>query len=211
MSEHADREDLSVEEAVSTIKEAQGYELPLRRRTEGVTWMIWGLVTAGIQLSFDALGEGARAAWPYWSILIIWPLVGAITTTAVWNIARVHAPELQTSRIRSVLVGLAWLPVVYGVWGLLALLGPGLQEAAFPLLAVGGAWLVLGATDLFGTTVLGRRVLLVTSGAILLAGLVVAYLAQGAAHEGWPLAGAAMLLVGGGAPFLGGTWQALRG
>ncbi|MDX1612450.1 MAG: hypothetical protein R3185_08770, partial [Candidatus Thermoplasmatota archaeon] len=130
MSNTATGESLTVQEAVDTLHEAAAFEQPLRRRSEGVTWMIWGVITACIQLSFDALGS-SRVAWPYWAIVILWPLVGSAMTLATWRIAGVGAPSLEPKGKRSVLGSLAWLPVVYALWGVLALIGPGLQEAAF--------------------------------------------------------------------------------
>lgn len=211
----AGSEPLSPEEAAATIEKAAGYEAPLRRRTEGVTWMIWGLVPAGIQLSFDAAWSYVEHSWPGWLdpvILLGWPILGILMTFAVWRIAVLNQPGVRVHRWRSVLGAVLWLPVVYAAMGVTFLVsGIGWHGAFLPLVGIGVTWLVLGATNAFKATPTGRRTL-VAIGAVILAVAVAIYASVDITSQpGTDLTTLAAILVGGGVPVIAGLWQSLRG
>ncbi len=210
------QEGLSTEEALATIERATGYEEPLRRRTEGVTWILWGLVTAGIALGFGSVQEFFRTdeapSWYYALNLVGWVAVGALATLAVWRIAGYQAASLQRHGRRSMLGGVLWLPIVYVVWGALVVLGFGLQEAAMIPLAIGGAWTLLGAFNLFKATETGRRSLLIIGFSILAAATVFALWSQTQpSRVTFASSNALIVLAGGGIPFVVGLYQSMRG
>ncbi len=200
--------DLTAEEAASTIAQARSYEEPLRRRTEGVTWMIWGLVPAGAQLTIDALPRytGTYQGWMDTIPILAWVAVAVLLTYAVWRIAAFQRSVLDPRVRRTVAAALFWLPLVAAVvgasWWIAGTLAVGHDPVLF---GVGVAWLVLGATDAFGTTGTGRRVLL-AMGALVLLLTGVFLLAGGPGPSSLRL-----ILVGGSVPFLAGLYQTLRG
>lgn len=65
MSETAPGKGFSLQSALQALEQATRYEEPLRHRTEGVTWMLWGVVAVGIFLSYDlAAARFDVQAWP---------------------------------------------------------------------------------------------------------------------------------------------------
>lgn len=207
-------EPLTLEEAARTIEAARGYEGPLRRRTEGVTWMIWGLVAAGIQLSFEAAGDLLQGDWPIWLdpvILIGWPVLGVLMTYAVWRIAVLDRPGLRGYRWRSILGSLLWLPVVYVAMAAVYLLGVPWSGALIPLIGIGLTWLTLGLADAFKSTRWGRGTLVVVGGIILVTGLLVGISVDLTTSAGRDLSALLVILVAGGVPLLAGLLQTLRG
>lgn len=214
MSEHVEREALSLSSALETIDRAQAFDAPLRRRTEGLTWMVWGLVVAVIQISFAAADNwfGTEAQWPLWAyplFLFGWPSIGIVTTYALWRtVGLASAAAAERSRW-SILAGALWLPLVYLGWAIVLFLGRGVPSSAMPLLGMGFAWTLLGAFNVFRATSTGRRVLLAVGAAVFLAGVVTSMVP--AQQGGWHLAEVLIIAVGGGAPFTAGLWQTLRG
>lgn len=215
MSEPAEVEGFSPEEAARTIERARSYEQPLRRRTEGVTWMIWGIVTAGISLSYGAVGDyfPHPETTPWWAFALImlgWPLVGVLSTFATWRIAALSLPSEEDRSLRSALSGALWLPLVYLGIGGAYLLGVGSEAAGIPI-GIGLAWLTLGALNPFRATPTGRRALLVIGAVTLTGALAFAPFASGFPHSGWPAMRALGILLGGGVPVAVGLWQSLTG
>lgn len=217
-------EQLTPESAVQTIEEARGYEEPLRRRTEGVTWMIWGLVAAGIQLSFSALSSlfrpytppGVKASEGLAGTLVVpvWVVLGILLTVAAWRIASLKASDLSVRPSRVALGALVFVGVLYGVWFLLDLAG--LPEAIFPVLAIGAAWLSAGLSGILGTTEMGRGTLVAIGALVVLLGLgaLAAFTVGGLAPNGrltYDVTAPVTLLVAGGVPFLAGLWQSWTG
>lgn len=212
----ATADDLTAEQAVETIQRAQTYEEPLRRRTEGVTWMIWGLVTVGISLGFASIQEffgSTGAPWWYYPLnLFGWVLAGGVFTYALWRIAALGTPSLRPRGRRSALAGLLWLPLVYAAWGLVLLVGPGLHETVIIPASIGITWTFLGGVNAFKATPTGRRVLLAAGLLILVGAAAFAYATAGQPERiRWTAHTAFLIVVAGGAPFVGGLWQSLRG
>ncbi len=205
---------LTPEEAAETIEQAQGYEEPLRRRTEGVTWMVWGLVPAGIQLSYDASLDYIHG-FPWWLnplILLGWALIGILFTYAVWRIAVLDRPGVREHRWRSILGGALWLPIVYAGMGLaFVVTDVGWQGAFLPLVGIGLTWLVLGLTNVFKATSIGRRTIVAVGAAILLVATTIAILVDLSSAMGRNLTQLAAIFAGGGIPFVAGLWQSLHG
>lgn len=223
MTETPDADAFTPEEAVDAIDRATGYEAPLRRRAEGVTWMVWGIVTVGIQLTFSSASTiffrpaAERAALtPGWfepAVVVTWALVGVATTAAVWRVASLRLPSLGGRDLRSAAGAALWLPLVYLGIGTLYVVAAGLPVAFYPLLGIGAAWTLLGAFDLLDATPVGRRVLVAVGILIVTAGVAASVTIARPGPEAVRYADTApvTVFVGGGAPFLAGLWQTLRG
>lgn len=219
-----DANRLTLQRAVETIDRANRFEEPLRRRTEGVTWMVWGLVTMGL-----ALGANHFNLWTYESglqhrfsqvaLLALWGLawlgLGLALSAAVWRIAGIAAPGIGPTARRSALASAGALAVGIGVLAGLAVLA-GLGQRPLPwsaqMLPIGAAWWVAGVANLRRMTPLGRRVTMAIGVTIALLAVASALLVgpgygRGTGSEAWM----AIAAVTGGVPFLGGLWQTLRG
>ncbi len=228
MEEPGDIGALSTREALTTIERARAYEEPLRRRAEGVTWMIWGVVIAGIQLSFSARRDlvwppGSTTeplATPGWydpMAVVGWLAVGMLLTFATWRIASLRAPEMAPKPRRTAIGGLIFAVFLFGSMAVLYAIAGSMPEALFPVLSIGAAWLGVGVLDLFETTDTGRRTLIATGASILLVGTIAAFLLPWGGflqHSGqltYEATAPVTILAGGGIPFLAGLWQSSIG
>lgn len=204
---------LSYTQAAEVIRDAAAYEEPLRRRTEGVTWMLWGLVTAGMVASGSALAWTFPYPHPvldwYWPL---WVLAGIVGTKAVWGIAGVALPARHESPRRSLVAFLAgFVLLVAGFW-FLAVSVPEPQLPPLGLAMFAMPWLLLGISNLARTTPVGRRVLAAVGGLMLLAALATVPLyPPGPVDPNFYLMSNIIVAAGGGIPFVLGAWQALRG
>lgn len=220
MNEMADATDLSARSAWRTIQEASAYEEPLRRRTEGLTWMVWGLVTLAIFLSYDAIsphfhsfdhatGTETTSPWYIDILWVYWVIAGALLTWAVWRNVSLASP-IAAHRPAGLKVTLLWVLTGAIGWTLVLLLLPGLHPHLTATLAIGLAWITLGVVNLQRATAVGRRVIAFTGFAILLLGLAAQTLAPEPGEDLF-LLNIARMLAAGLPPFLGGLWQTLRG
>lgn len=217
-------ETLSPEAALATIDRAVRVESGLRRRTEGLTWMLWGIVSGATFLTYDAAGawfgpEGTE--WPSWAgfAWLGWLLVGGLFTYVLWRTAAVAEP-MPTRRPGGLVAVVAWVAAGFVgfalvFWGFPGKLAP---DMTF-LVGIGLAWTLLGAVNVHNATPTGRVVCVVVGIVIALLGVVSSF-AMGpapgwhdaAAADAWHARGemtraAVGLLV----PLVGGAWQALRG
>lgn len=158
-------ETASIRQAIDSISHLEAFEESLRRRTEGITWMVWGLVFAGLTLSFyigDLTRDAATADEPRpWSLLFPWfpwMLAGGVITAALWKSAALQTPTLHRplwATLGGLLaVGAATVLVFIASWALPA----GMQSAVTPLTLFGLAGLAVVATPLLRLSVAGRRV-----------------------------------------------------
>lgn len=203
----------SPREALATIARTTAFEEPLKRRTEGVTWMVWGFVTAGVMLSQNAvtLALGFHPDRDMWVVPVLWLLAGVAATTAVWRIAAVAKPEAHPGRRSAVLSIAAVVGLLALIWIPAGLLLPDEAQAALVPLTIGAPWLALGLVNAHRGTTFGRRVMLAIGGLIMLAGLAWAPFVPGLAHHGYHHTTLVAALVGGAVPLVLGFWQAVRG
>lgn len=212
-------DDLAPDEALAEIDETLDRQAALRSRTEGLTWMIWGLVTAGWTLSYDAIawiGRPDAPAWAFDLAWLPWILAGGLVTTALWRTAALTDPRLEDERPAGPLVVAGWTAFVIATWTLLYFgvvggLGfPGTADT-MGLIVLGIAWASFGWLRPVRLTDRGSRVSVIVGLVLLAAGLLTAF----ALGNGHPSANAIATpiatVVGGGAPLAGGLWQALRG
>lgn len=207
------------QEAATVIRRMEGYEAGLHRRTEGITWMIWALVFAGITMSYWVMGlltpPGTEDAGglPDGGLVIPWigwVLAGGLATAAVWRGAALRgASGLRHVAALGAIMALMWILFIAS-WFVPAALTQHLF-AVGPLVLFGIATLIVVSTGLMplsaeGRTV-GRVVALAQIGGGLLFGLAVAW-----GRASLPVAPelAATLFLGG-AWMAAGLWQSTRG
>ncbi|MBI2078145.1 MAG: hypothetical protein HYT80_07225 [Euryarchaeota archaeon] len=99
MAETSNAETLSVKGALDTLRKLEGLEIGLYQRTEGATFMLWGLVNAGIFFTFTAFGAIFEENFPTWASFAWapWVAAGMLATWALWRSAHVTA-QMPASR-----------------------------------------------------------------------------------------------------------------
>lgn len=181
--------------------------------------MVWGIVTAGWTLTYDAVAwisrpttAGAVLDW----VWLPWVLVGGAVTTVLWRTAALADPSLEDDRPAGFLLAAGWTASVIALWALLLL---GLVEGlGFPgtadtmgLIVLGITWFSFGALRPVHLTGRGRRVSMLVGLGLFVPGVATAF-ALGHAHpDANAIATVVATTVGGGVPLAGGLWQALRG
>lgn len=203
------------------LERALAYEDSLRGRTEGITWMLWGLVLGAIMFMYAGMGalyDEAPALRPLLMVLWVpWVLAGAALTAALWRTAALAARAPAFAGPRGLLVAAAWVGAILLGFALVAALPHARNPESAPVLALGVAWLALGATNLLRATPDGRRVLLAVGATLVVAGLALVLALPAPAYGAPDEAQARFLqdLLRGGlvalVPFAAGLWQALRG
>lgn len=197
-------ESLSPTEAVRVLRDASRYEDNLVQRTEGLTAIIWGLVTPGIFATY-ALGAETNGLTPLVAstLWIPWVTAGMVATFALWRSAALSRPEIgRDSSVLNILVkfvvGLALYSVVFFV------VRP--TSATAPMIIVGGMWLLMAFANPYRSSSRGRAVWGASGAALALAGAALLLLGADDA-----VSGIASLVVSGVVPLALGTWQTLQG
>ena len=112
-------ETLSHSDAARILSRASAYEGALRQRTEGITLMVWGIVTSALFVTygFASLLDAAEAA--YALLWLPWVALGTVTSAALWRSAALSSAEPIFHRpsgwlLRVVLLSLA-IGIVFAV------------------------------------------------------------------------------------------------
>lgn len=210
MNETAGTDDLSAADAVATIERVSTYEEPLRRRTEGVTWVVWGLVTVTFLATQAALGD--TVPWELYFLIWLpgWLGVGVLGAELVWRIAGLTretlAPDARRAIALFVVGALAFASLMAAVY---PFSGPNYAPQTILVLVL--PWTFLATVQWGRLTEGGRRLsvavavtLVVLGAAFLLAGGV-------AFVQGTDRAALMVGMIAGGVPFATGTWWTLRG
>ncbi|HEV8360985.1 MAG TPA: hypothetical protein VGR28_11075 [Candidatus Thermoplasmatota archaeon] len=220
-----DTEPLTARQAAQVIQRATAYEEPLRRRTEGVTWMVWGFATAAVIFmgvafgticgppGLDPYSEAAFEACQPWIdyVWVPWLVAAIAATKAVWHIAALSLPKAGPGHLQRIALALVMLLVVSGLpFGVVHRL-PGAPESAAMFFGLGAPWLALGIANLHRGTGLGRKVMAFIGAAMFVAGAVWLPLAAGLPNEGWKEATWVGGALAAGLPIAAGFWQTLRG
>lgn len=84
-------------DAARTIEETRRWDSVLRHRTEGLTWMLWGIVTGGMFFSYTFAGMAHAPEWTFPVLWIPWVVIGNVFVVLLWKTAsfsnRRVAPE----------------------------------------------------------------------------------------------------------------------
>ena len=194
-------ETLTPEQAATTLAEATRWQDALVQRTEGISWMVWGAVTAGLIMTMGAVGV---AELPDWLLFASWPpwvVLGYAMTHVLWHTARLTRPDIKAPSLWSYLV--KSLIVVGVVLILHFLIQP--EGMAGPLGLIGVGWLAVALLTP-RLSARGRRVGLATGALIVLAAAALTLLPL--TMMGGMLIAAA---VTGTLPTLAGLYQAILG
>lgn len=150
MGDHADatgdEPDLSPQEAEAAIARLEAYAEPLAQRTGGITWMVWGIVTAGIFVTYEAALPAAAGNPVVWFLWTPWVAAGVAVTRALWHSVAIALdwPDDPAERRRSALVGLTITAAFFG----LAVVG----EVLRPPVPFETYWLVIFAVFTWAMT-----------------------------------------------------------
>ena len=96
-------ETLTPQDAARTIAKARSWEAALEGRTAGLTWMIWGIVSPAIFVTYGfaatlATLAGAQPGWWMGLLWMPWVAMGIVATVALWKTAGLAAPQLDDPR-----------------------------------------------------------------------------------------------------------------
>ncbi|HVM44900.1 MAG TPA: hypothetical protein VM582_03100 [Candidatus Thermoplasmatota archaeon] len=163
---------------LAQIEAAGRIDSSIRARTEGVTWVIWGLAFAGYGLTLStALALEGAGLGIFWGLAILaWQAVAIAASVGIWR--SVGLPfRTDVSARRATLFFIGWW-LLFGVAErVFHAVVPAGREHAATLAAFGALLLVFAAANPLRFTPLGRRT-----------GLVLAIVALAASGIGLALA-----------------------
>lgn len=196
--------EMSPLEAARVLAQARDYEADLRTRTGGITWMLWGLVSCGIFLSYAFVSVlGAGGFWMNF-LWVPWVLAGILAMNALWRSAALSMPAIRTMRWKHFWIRFAAISAAYFVllW-FMPITGP-----AQALVFMGLSWLAMGVLGfLRSTTPAGPRWVCSTVGLLTagIGGLLILL------HPGIEVEGTLSIVASGAIPFVAGLYQTYRG
>ncbi|MHB8604557.1 MAG: hypothetical protein ACYDCK_04815 [Thermoplasmatota archaeon] len=200
--------------AADALADASTFETSLLRRTGGLTWVVWALVSPGIFLSYLVAGLLYGAGGFPWYVGAFlwapWSFAGAIATVALWRSA---ALTMRRASKRSPW-SYAFVSIALSLvgWAGALLLVPHVNPPTYALLAIGTAWTFVAARNAFDMDPTSRRVAFALGLVTMAAALVLAFtLPAPASQLGLTVASLVGAGVSGGVPLVGGAWLALRG
>ncbi|MGQ0536925.1 MAG: hypothetical protein ACT4PT_12745 [Methanobacteriota archaeon] len=206
---------MTAETAMRTIAEASRYEGALRQRTEGLTTILWAIVSPAIFLSYalagSAFGDGD---WPLWAYFLWapWVAMGAVATVALWKTAALSAPVIEKDGPRAATLAIGWGAFVVAIFGTLGTI----DDANPPLVVLvllGAAWTLFGLLNVHRCSARGRRIEIGIGVATLAAALGALFFVPtrtDPAYLEYVWGTAIAVVAAGGFPFAGGVYQVLR-
>ena len=212
----ANGEPLTVQGAIRTLRELEGLEIGLYQRTEGITWMLWGFVTAGIYFTFGMFGSVYEDAMPLWARLVWvpWVLAGVVATAAVWRSAHLSTGSpfrWRENRRFGTLYGLVYAFLFMAGFWILTAVGQDwqLKEPGLVMIILGVASTAVGFLTTASAS--ARRMAALVGTIAVAAALALAFIPYSAEWQAYAyqtLAGVGIL---GGGWFLGGLYLTLKG
>lgn len=189
-------------QAADAIATATRWEASLAQRVEGLTWMVWGVVMAGMFVSYGLAGVAGAPPWTDGVLWAPWIAAGNLVTWALWRTAALATPAAaRKGDLRHYLGLLVVFAVVFAVMGLV--LRP--TSWSIPMGLTGLVWAFMGLLvprmSRQGVAVSAAIGLAVAVAAVVLSALRLPE------DVGGSLATATVGLV----PMAGGLWQVLRG
>lgn len=205
----------SVEDAVRTIDRATAFAEPVRRRSEGVTIALWGLITACVILT-SAVADDIYGAFHagFWgrvvssTLWIPWALIGVLGTLAIWRVAEVSSGQPVPGRRRSPGAILGVFAILCATVILVVMMP--IAAAGLAVSFIGILWLAVGALDIYKATPAGRTTLVGVGGTLIVAGAIYGALTFDSMTLAWRHFEAFGTLTAGLIPIAAGLRQALR-
>ena len=196
-------ETLTPGEAARILADTSRYEDNLVQRTEGLTAIIWGLVTPAIWTSYGFADAMGGLTMPWVALLWLpWVAAGALATTALWRSAALSHPGLSDHG--NLQRWLRWLGMVVVLSVGFFVVRP--MDPASPLIIVGLVWFAMGAFNVWDMSTRGRLLWGGCGVALLVTGLALIVL-----HAPMQAGGMVAVFVTGVVPFAAGLWQTLQG
>lgn len=207
-------EALTAEAAVATLGRLEGLNEALRRRTSGLTWMVWGLASPGIFFTYSFWALLVEFHAPTWWVAfaflwIPWVAAGTLATVALWRSAGLVVPRVG-SRRQGLITFIVFLLVMNLAWPLAHAFDLSLVEPALMLAALGFTSAALGIAGVNCPT-REERVLTLGVGVALFAVAVLGSLALPQREAAYAFFSLAAPLVTGAGYFANGLWLTLRG
>lgn len=193
---------LTPQEAARVISRAQSWERALQSRTEGVTWMIWALVTPAIFLTYAFASVVAGDGWWFALLWAPWVAMGSLATAVLWRTAALAHPPLDSPQDRR---SAALWGIGIGSLMFVAFLVIHPDSGLYPLGAVGFMWAAMGIVNPYRSSREGRIVSVLTGGALLVIAIALALLRL-------PIeaSGTITIVASGVVPLAAGVWHATR-
>lgn len=114
---------LTPQQAAQALADIAVHEEGLHARAGALTGVVWGLVSAGIFVTYGlSVTSGELPGWAFSVLWVPWTLVGILASVALWHMLALSRREPPRPR-----VALAWVGSTSGVF-LLALLGLNLLD-----------------------------------------------------------------------------------
>lgn len=198
-------ETLTPNDAARILAETSRYEDNLVQRTEGLTAIIWGLVTPAIWMTYGFaafVGGGALPAWVWGILWIPWVAGGGLASVAIWRSAALSQPAARFEKGWSYFF--RWLAFVVALSVAFYFFQP--TDPSSPLIIVGIGWLGMAGLNIWSTSTTGRRLWMSCGALLALTGV-----ALFAFHASEAVASIAAIVVSGMIPFAAGFWQTLQG
>lgn len=216
MTQTSNGEPMSIERALSTIQKLEGLEIGLYQRTEGITWMLWGFITAGIYFMFSTFGAAMEDDLPDWLgfLWAPWVAAGIAATMAIWRSAHLASgAQFQARAMRG--YSLIYL-VTYFVLFFLAFFLLHTYGSTWNLKEPGVVMIVLGVAStlvahLTTSSAPARSMLRIVGALALVAALVLALVPYSVPWHAYAYQTFAGVIILGGGWFLGGLYLTLKG
>lgn len=138
-------------DAMAEITKLEDVHEALKRRTVGLSWMVWGIVAAAIFVSYSFVGfvaevEAPEAATLFPFLWLPWVLLGVLTNRLLWrSVGLVIALDPAEGAKWGILTMVLFLGLIFGGMALVAALDVPITEPATVLMAMGLATGLLGA------------------------------------------------------------------
>lgn len=201
---------LGLPDALTTIERALAYDAPLRRRTEGLTWILFGLASALVATSYVSLtaaGVSWSAFYALW--LGVYPLIVLGGALLAWRIPGVLHGGVALEARRIVTGALVLAAVLFVQTEVAWWRGPSALGSAFGTMsAVVVPWAFLGLVQWSRLSGLGRRLTWAVGGVMAVTAAAALLWVEGPAGEADDAF--VFALAAGGIPFLAGVWHSLR-
>lgn len=118
---------MTAQDALHALRDLPRYEERLTARAGGLTFMLWGLATAGIFTTYAAAAEPLEARGAYWAFGVLWvpwTAAGIAASAALWSSHAVtmrRAPGAREGLRQSLLFTFGFLALAAALFAVLDL------------------------------------------------------------------------------------------